>query len=173
MIGQALNIATLGSQLLAAVEQHFAPTDNPLPERRGIVPGEPRTIAWDCEQLTVSLVGIGWGQALDAASPSPQAGGSAKALSLRHAVLAVTLVRCTPSPTRNGPPTMEKLNAAGLGFLRDAGMLSQAVAEFVTRLRQGLGPESLVQPGAVEPVGPSGGFQGLECTLAITAAKLE
>lgn len=174
MLGQALNVATLGQQLLAAVEQHYAATDNPLPERRGIVPGDPRTVAWDCEQLTISLVGIGWGQALDASQPSPPASSPVSALALRHAVLAVTLVRCTPSPTRDGTaPAMAILNAAGLAYLRDAGMISQAVVEFVSRLRQGLGPEALVQIGAVEPIGPSGGFHGLECTVAVTAAKLE
>lgn len=173
MHGQAINTASLAGKLLAAVEEHFAGTDNPLPDRRGVVPGESRTIAWDCEQLTVSLDGIGWGQAIDATPTSPQAGGPASVSALRHAVFSIQLVRCTPTRRDGKTPEMDQLNAAGMVFMRDAGMLSQAVVEFVTQLRQGLDPTVRVQAGVIEAIGPSGGYHGLACALIVTASRLE
>lgn len=174
--GDAISVQSLAAKLLAAVEEHFAAAGeaNALPGRRGVIPGEPRGVAWDCEQLTVTLAGIGWGQALDASQPSPQTAGPASVMALRHAVLAVTLVRCTPQPSAKGrPPSMDELAAAGARFMRDAGLLSQAVVELCTQLRQGLPREAKVQPGVVEPIGPTGGYHGLETSLVITAAGLE
>jgi hypothetical protein len=174
--GQAISVEDLGHKLLAAIEQHFAQAGagNALPERRAVMPGEPRGIAWDCEQLSITLVGVGWGQALDASSPSPQTGGQSAVMAVRHAVYAVTLVRCTPPPFEDGsPPDLAELAASGAKYLREAGLLSQALVEFASRLRQGLPRGASVQPGAVEPVGPSGGFHALEATMAITAANLE
>lgn len=174
--GQAISVQSLAEKLLAAVEQHYAAAgaQHALPDRRGVIPGEPRGIAWDCEQLTVTLAGIGWGNAQDGSPSSPQAGNAASVISVRHAVYAVTLVRCTPVSGRNGqPPTMDALQAAGLLYMRDAGLLSQALVEFASKLRQQLPREARVQPGIVDPVGPLGGFHALETTLAVTAAKLE
>ena len=175
MIGQAINVRELAGKLLDAIVEHFtgAP-DAFLPARRLIVPGDPRSFAWDCEQLTVSLLGIGWGQAIDATNPTPLAGGPASAMALRHATYAITWVRCTPAPNHDGsPPSLADLDLAGRESMRVAGLLSQALVEFTSRLRQELPPEGLVQPGLVEPVGPSGGFHALESTLSITAARLE
>ena len=174
--GQAISVAALGQKLLAAVEEHYAQAGagSALPARRAVMPGEPRGVAWDCEQLAVTLVGVGWGQALDASSPSPQTGGQSAVMAVRHAVYAVTLVRCTPNPFEDGsPPDVVELAAAGAQFMRDAGLLSQALVEFASRLRQGLPREASVQLGAIEPVGPSGGFHGLEASMAVTAAALE
>jgi hypothetical protein len=95
-------------------------------------------------------------------------------MSVRHVVLDLTLVRCTPSMTRQGrAPNIDALNVAGLQYMRDAGLLSQASVEFCTQVRTGLPPEGKVQPGVVDPVGPSGGFHALSTTLAVTAARLE
>lgn len=174
--GQAISVEALGHKLLAAIEEHFAQAGagSALPERRAVMPGEPRGVAWDCEQLAITIVGVGWGQALDASSPSPQTAGQTAVMALRHVVYAATLVRCTPAPFNDGsPPDMTALAAAGAQFFRDAGLLSQALVEFASKLRQGLPREARVQPGAVEPIGPSGGFHGLEGTMAITAAALE
>lgn len=174
MRGQAINIAALANMMLAGIIDHYAAAgDSTLPARRLVVPGESRTVAWDCEQLTVSLVGVGWGQALDMSSPSASAGPHTGVTALRHAVLAATLVRCTPVPAGNKAPTVAALQAAGDQYMRDAGLLSQALVELCSRIRQGLPSEAKVQPGAVEPIGPSGMFHALETTLAVTASRLE
>lgn len=172
--GRRLTVAVLAQDLLASIVGHFASAGVELPERQAVIPGEPRAIAWDCEQLTVTLGGIGWGPALDVSLPSPSPGTMAGVFSVRHAVYAATLVRCTPNPNRDGTaPPAAVLNAAGMAFMHDAGLISQALVEHITRLRGVLPPEGKVQAGAVEPVGPSGGFHGLETTLAVTAARLE
>ena len=172
--GRRLLVAALAEDLLASIVGHFATAGVPLPARQAVVPGEPRTFAWDCEQLTVSLGGIGWGPAVDVSMPSPAPGITAGVFSVRHAVYAATLVRCTPVANRDGTaPAAEDLHAAGLAFMHDAGLISQALVEHVTRLRGTLPPEGKVQAGAVEPVGPSGGLHGLETILAVTASRLE
>jgi hypothetical protein len=175
VIGQGLKLSDLAQRVLDGVVEHWqgAADATPLPAHRAVLAGEPRAVAWDCEQLTVTLAGVGWGQALDASASSPRAGLPASVASMRHAVLAVALVRCTPSPGRDGKVALEALHAAGLASLRDAGLLSQALVEITTRLRKNLPLESSVQAGTVEPLGPSGGFHGLEATLVVTSADLE
>ncbi len=174
--GQAISVESLSQKLLAAVVDHYtaAGAADALPARRGVIPGDPRGIAWDCEQLTVTLAGIGWGPAVDTTVLSPQTAAQTSVMALRHVVLAVTLIRCTPTGSRTGlPPEMAALEAAGLQYMRDAGLMSQALVELCSKLREGLPREARAQPGIVEPVGPSGGFHALETTLAITAGALE
>jgi hypothetical protein len=175
--GKGLDVATTAENLLNHVVAHWAAaapgTAEPLPERRLIPPGDPHTVAWDCEQLTISLEGIGFGQAVDAgAESSPRAGLPFSANSLRHAVLAVSLVRCTPSPNGKGEVSSTALHAAGLTFLRDSGMLSQALVTFAGLLRAQLSEDASVQCGAVTPFGPSGGYHAAEASMAITVPEL-
>lgn len=177
-LGKGLDIAGVAQDLLDHVIRHWERatpgTAVPLPERRLVAPGDPRTIAWDCEQLTISLEGIGFGPAVDiSASPSPRAGISLSVNSLRHAVLTVSVVRCTPQGGEDGtPPSMGALHAAGLTYLRDCGLLSQAVVTFAGIMRAELDDTESVQCGAVTPFGPSGGFHSADCAMAITTPTL-
>lgn len=177
--GKGLNVGDTGEELLAHVIAHYeaaAPgTVTELPARRSLLAGDPREVAWDCEQLTVCLDGIGFGQALDAAaSPSPRTGAPISAVGLRHAVIAVSLVRCTPAPGADGsPPSTAALMAAGLTFFRDCGMLSQAVVTYAGILRDRLGGDDRsVQCGAVTPYGPTGGYHACDVAIAITVPEL-
>lgn len=179
--GKGLNIADTAEDLLAHVTAHYEAATpgsvTPLPARRVVLPGDPREVAWDCEQLTVCLEGIGFGPAVDAApTPSPRTGAPISATALRHAVLAVSLVRCTPAPGNDGEaPPDEELNAAGLTFLRDCGMLSQCMVTFAGLLRDQLGvppSDGSVQCGAVTPFGPSGGYHAADVAIAITVPEL-
>lgn len=176
--GKGLDIASTAVELLTHIQAFWtaaAPGSvTVLPERRIIPPGDPRTVAWDCEQLTVALTGIGFGPAVDAApAPSPRAGVPFSVESLRHVILAVTLVRCTPVVGDTGQgPSADELHTAGLIYLRDSGMLSQAMVTYAGKLRARLPKEANVQCGAVDPVGPNGGFHALETSLAITVPEL-
>jgi hypothetical protein len=175
--GKGLDVASTAQDLLDHVVAHWAAVSpgsaEPLPARRLLAAGDPQTIAWDCEQLVVSLQGIGFGPAVDASpAPSPRAGVPLSAQALRHAVLAVDLVRCTPSPDNNGNVAVDVLNAAGLVFMRDCGLLSQAVVTFAGILRSRLSDIASVQCGAVDPIGPTGGFHAAEVTIAITVPEL-
>jgi hypothetical protein len=173
--GLGLDITTEAAALLDATVDHFQQAAVALPERQHLVAGDPRQFAWDCEQLTVSMQGIGWGPATSAAPQSPRTGAPASVSSVRHVVLAVTLVRCTPQMTDDSepaPPSAEELDAAGRAFMRDAGLLSQAIARYVSDATRRLDRVASVEAGVVEPLGPNATHHGLEGTLAITIGKL-
>jgi hypothetical protein len=173
VIGQGLAVAQLATDVLNSISEHFDQAGVALPDRRILVPGDSRSFAWDCEQLAVSLAGIGWGQALDAAPVTPRAGSPASVISIRHAVIVATLIRCTPNGRNGKPPDPAELFDAGQRFMRDAGLLSQSMVTLCARLRHSLPREASVQPGAVEPIGPEGGYHAAETTLTITAGELE
>lgn len=176
--GKGLNIADTALELQAYVIAHWNAagpgTVTPLPARQLIAPGDPRTIAWDCEQFTISMEGIGFGPAVDIAATSPRAGHGLSVNSLRHVVLTVSVVRCTPGPREDGtPPSADALQEAGLTFLRDAGLLSQAMVSYAGVLRARIGGDDRsVQCGAVTPFGPSGGFHSADAAMAITVPEL-
>lgn len=168
-----LDVAGTGERIKDWVIAKFEASSQPLPERRYCAPGDPRTIAWDCEQFVVALGGIGWGQALDESSSSARTGSPVSVMGMRHAVYTLQLVRCTPQPQgREKLPTVEALDAAGLMYMRDAGLLSQAMLTFAADMHQHLGKEALVQCGVIEPVGPDGGFHAAEGTITITVGAL-
>ena len=175
-LGKGLDLAQLAVDFLAAVESHFASADVDLPERRIVVAGNPALVAWDCDQLTVGLSGIGWGQAPDLAATSVKPGAQISAVGLRHAILSVQLVRCTPSAGTgrgNVTPNADQIHEAGLAFFKDAGLLSQAVMRYTSRLRQQVDKNSgMIQAGAVQPLGPEGKYHANECSIAITAGNL-
>lgn len=182
--GQGLKVMTIANQLLQAVVEHWSvalaaalPDVVALPERRYVHAGDPSSVPWDCEQLTVSLNGIGFGPAQDAAPTTPRAGGPANVLSVRHAVFDLALVRCIPTPSgRNAtPPSMADLQAAGDRYMRDAGLLSQALVRWGTRTRGLLVNDgaSSVQLGVIEPGEVAGGFVALTAAALVTAGDLE
>lgn len=173
-LGKGLAITDEAVFLLDAVTDHFAAAGRELPDRQCVVAGDPRSFAWDCEQLTVSLQGIGWGPATSAAANSPRTGSPASTMSVRHVVLAVTLVRCTPTPDEEGdPPDAAELDAAGRLFMRDAGLLSQAIVTYVSKAEQRLNRVASIEAGIVEPIGPNATHHGLEAVLSITVGHLE
>lgn len=168
--GQGLRVDLLAADLLAAVITHFATSDRTLPERQYVSGGEPTAVAWDCEQLTVTLEGIGWGIAEESYPVTMQANNN-RGLAQRHAVYDIELVRCVPdtSTIRNGVPEASALNLWGMGILRDMGLLSQATVAFSNTLRK-LG--AVVRPGIVAPAGPSGGFVGSVCQFYVSSMDL-
>lgn len=167
-LGQGILVDQLAQLLLDHTIAHFDAAGVELPDHRVVTAGAP---AWDCEQLTATLVGIGWGQAPDSATESARPGSPISVAALRHAVYAVSLVRCVPTPDPD-PPSMLELNTAGLRFMRDAGLLSQALVEVGSGLRNQLGPAGSVQAGMIEPIGPDGGFVGMDGQFVITSANL-
>lgn len=172
-LGKGLDIATEARALLDTVVDHFAAAGVSLPERRHLVAGSPREFAWDCEQLTVCLEGIGWGPASAAATSQPRTGSPASATSVRHVILAVTLVRCTPQMDDEGrPPPAAEVDAAAVSSFRDAGLLSQALVTYVSQASSRLASLGSVEAGTVEPIGPSATHHGLETQLAITIGAL-
>jgi hypothetical protein len=173
-LGKRISVAELGLAILAGVQEHYAASDLTLPDRQYLAPGNPEEVAWDCEQLVVALTGIGWGQAEDQSSLAPKPGAQVSVNALRHAIFSVQIVRCTPKPEgRNATfPTVEAVHEAGIVFMQDAGMISQALVVIASRMRQGLSGSGLVEPGVVNMIGPSGGLHAVEGTIAITSGVL-
>jgi hypothetical protein len=130
-------------------------------------------VAHNCEQVVVTMSGIGVGPAPGEGGRPAGRGNPISATGLRHAVFAVQVVRCTPE-SRDGttPPPEQEVTDAGLAYLRDAGLLSQALVDVCTRVAGGLPIGSRVVPGAVEALGPEGGFAAVEGALAVTAGLL-
>lgn len=176
--GQRIYVAELALKVLKTVEEHFAAAGVELPGRRYLAAGNPALVAWDCEQLVVGLSGVGWGQAPDAAPLSIKPAAHMSVAGVRHAVFSIQLVRCTPTVSDEQAemsqpyPDAEQIHAAGVDFMRDAGLISQAMVEMVSRLQQGLDRSGIAQAGVVNTLGPEGGYHAVEATLAITSALL-
>lgn len=174
-LGQGLDVAAVAEAILDKVVAHFAAAGVDLPERQVIAPGSPGEIAWDCEMLAVNLVSIGNGASPGGAGSGPsRLGAPLSTAGLRHAVFAVQLVRCEPSPTQGGkkPPTAAALRTAALRMMTDGGLLSQALVDLATDVAGGLPLGSLVTAGSADTVGPSGGFVGLVGSLTATVGTL-
>jgi len=167
--GQGLNSKQLGQSLLDYIVQAYAvATDTaPLPARQVIAAGDIRLTAWDCEQLVLSLVGVD----LDVPQTTPITPGMLKATSLRHVALNVQLIRCAAvSDAKGNPPKPERITEVGTQALRDAGLLSQALFEWTTRAVSHDGPMGILSAGvgSILPVGPQGGFVGVEGAVIVT-----
>jgi hypothetical protein len=172
-----IDATTVAQELLAAVVAHYAavtiPGHPPLPERQYVPAGDPIAVPWDCEQLTVSLQGIGWGPAIDVQPVSPRSGSPMSVAGMRHAVYVVSLVRCVPTvDSRGHAPKIPAMMAAGLTYTRDAGLVSQALHEYCVALGRRLMPGETVQAGAVEPAGPDGSYLGVIAPLVVTVGNL-
>jgi len=175
--GQGLDVHAMGTKILAAVVAHFAASTNPndvdLPGRRYVGAGDPLAVAWDCEQLTVTMQGVTTGAAVDARPLSPRSGTPAGVSLVRSVTYVVSLVRCHPVQDDSGnPPPVAALEAAGVVFARDMGLLSQALVELVSQLRENLPVGQTVQAGEVAPVGPDGQFVALVAPIAFTVGAL-
>lgn len=176
-LGQALDVHAVGRSLFLAVVDHFAARTQPeyqdLPTRRYLATGDSSSVAWDCEQFSVSLEGIGAGSSQDSPAPSRQPGVQTGVSAVRFATFMASLVRCVPTMDDNGNfPPVADMDAAGDQFLRDAGLLSQAVVEWGSQMRRSLGPSAQVVLGDVLPAGPEGKFAGLICSAQIGVTTL-
>jgi hypothetical protein len=172
--GLGLPVGDVAQLILDGVVSHFEAAAVDLPRRRIIAPGAPELIAFDCAMLAVTCSGVGQGYAPGQGVTQQRGGNPISAMGLRHAVFSVTLLRDEPKPRNGGqqPPPAEELTRAGLSLMRDMGLLSQALIEVCTRVAGGLPKGATVSAGAVNTIGPEGGFHGLQGTLAATAGLL-
>lgn len=182
--GTGLNLVPIATAILERIEAHFADANVELPDRRYIAPGATDNVAHDfsdvqgnvCGQLVVTLDGIGWGaSSQNVTDINVKPGAQSSAAGVRHAVFQIQLVRCTPSANRNSrfgsaAPAVEDIHAAGLDFLRDAELLSQALLVLCSELTTSFitNRAGLVQAGVIQPIGPSGGVHGAQAQIEIT-----
>lgn len=173
--GRALDVMGIAMKIHQAVIDHFDAGDNALPERRYLAPGSPETVAFDCAQFTTALDGVGWGPAPGTDVPSVKMGTQSN-LAVRHMLLTLTIVRCSPTSQSVGrgtvkAPAAEQLQDAAEQFFLDAGMLSQAMVE-IAKMIKTLDRTAIVQPGIIEPGPVEGAFQALDGVISITVGGL-
>lgn len=174
-LGRYPDLPTVCTTLLAAINAHFAAAGVALPDSQFIAPGVYSEVSWDCEQLFVALQSVGWGVAEEAFQQTVQTGSNMSAMSQRHAVLIVELVRCEPGADGDGSaPEIADTNTAGLAFMKDCALLSQASIVAAAELNQAnnLGRGEVVRAGIVEPIGPSGGYQGAALSVYVSLLGL-
>jgi len=176
--GQGIDVGATAQTVLDGVVAHFAASEVTLPDRRVIAPGDPRGVAWDCEQLVVTCGGINWGAGPGTNSATARGTGNpVSTAGARHTAIAVQIVRCVPvgnPPSGFGdppiPPPAADVTEAGLALMRDGGLLSQALTELIGRTG------ALAKAGAglvgVEVLGPGGGMAAVEGIVTVTLASL-
>lgn len=171
MIGQFIDVPAIAQLTLDGIVAHFAAAGVELPERRVIVAGEPRAIAWDCPSLTIASGGILWGAGPGTGSATARRTGNPVSVGARYTVITAQIIRCAPGSDGGEPPDPDVLTEAGLTTLKDGGLLSQALVEMCGRngvFRQfGTG-----LAGGVDFLGPDGGFVACEGNLTVTAANI-
>jgi hypothetical protein len=167
--GQYIDVPSIAQAVLIGVAAHFSDAGVELPDRQVIAPGEPRTVAWDCNAVMVTLGGIVWGQAPGAGGGARQTGNPIS-VGVRHAVISVQIVRCA-TDSDGDIPDAEKLTDEGLIFMKDAALLAEAL---IALCRRGgaLARAGSAVPGDVIPLGPDGGFAAVEGGLSVTAKDL-
>lgn len=168
-----IDLLTVPKAFLAYVVAYFEQAGVAVPDRRYVGGGLPANVAWDCEQITCTLSEVGWGRSKDATQLSPTFGRAASVNAMRHANYALTLVRCYPVMGDRGElPTNDELETAGEQQMIDAGLLSQAGVNFVAFPNSAIPRGANIQAGAVMPIGPAGGFLGLELALTVSVSEL-
>ena len=173
--GRGLDVAGIACRVFDTIVAHYDALDpDLLPPRRVIAPGESRSIAWDCDQFVLTFSGVGNGAAPGLQVQPRRQGNPISSMGLRHAVYVAQIVRCVPEPDDAGqrPPKPETLREAALHLMADAGLLSQALIDVCTQVGDGLPKGTHCQAGAVETLGPLGGFAAVEGSIAVTAGTL-
>jgi hypothetical protein len=165
--GYALGIPAIAQIVFDGVIAHFDASSVTLPSTRYIAPGATREVAWpNCESYLVTCGGIAWGVGPGQGGGTGRQTGNAVSTMLRHTIITIQIVRCVDNPDQE--PDAERLTAAGLMILKDAGLLSQAMTELCGR-NGPLARYGSALPGTVEIIGPSGMYTATEGQIDITA----
>lgn len=148
--GWARATATLG-----AIGDHFAAHGVELPARRYVSAGD---IAFDCDQLTVTLVSY-YGTNGDV---SVQTAQPMRCNTLRGTLFEVMLLRCAPTiegtPEHPKLPDPAELETYGRLIMNDAEMLEAAIVDAWGNGVYGDGPNLVIEN--YDTVGPIGGLGG-------------
>ena len=170
--GKGVDVPSIATAVMDALVLHYAATSPPvaLPDRRVIVGGDIRVMAWDCASVLVTCAGVQWGSETGLAGPlNLPTGQPLSSGGTRRVAITVQIVRCI-SDSDAEPAAAEVVTAEGLLHMRDAGLLSQALVDLVASgvLRR----HGVAIAGDVTPVGPAGAYAAVEGTLIVTAGYL-
>jgi hypothetical protein len=159
-----MDVQVLAQALLDNMVEQLTAQDIALPSVQYLAPGA--EVAFDCEQLTVSLTRIisNFGGA-DTPFPHPSA------LLMSSAEFFVTLVRCVPTFDDNGnpPPSSAMSDAAGV-IMQDARALRRSL-EKIDQAHKIVPRNVPVTIGELRTIGPSGGFAA--CSIMYTVMLVD
>lgn len=161
-----LPVREAAQTLLDAAAAVYAAASVPLPDRVRVAAGDPREVAWDCEQVTAGLVLLLPGQ-VGQQPPTTYTGPRRPAGTrlLRTALLELQVVRCHPED----PDDTAALTAAGVVAMSDAALI---VAALTRAVHDGIGGrDTVAAPGEVGPLGPSGGYVGTYGRITVTVLE--
>jgi hypothetical protein len=155
-------VSKIGRLLLQRIVDIYAMAGVELPPRRIWAAGE---VPFDCNELIVSLSGIGGGTL-----PNAQTQPSSECYVPITARYNVTVVRCIPVPdSRGNPPSPEDIGAAADVTARDAYLLMKSAcvldlwgADVDPDSTGGAGVEAEIAVGD-----PQGGMQAVTLTVTI------
>lgn len=145
---------TAAQNVLDAVRASWPAEAEPLPDRSYVNDGQ---VPWDCEQLTVSVER----KFATEGDLAQEAIGivSGVGLYMRAAVMAITLVRCSPKPDgRGNPPKPDEIEASSSRVLRDSDAVWGSLVESF-ELGNFTGCGALAYESWTAE-GPEGGFAG-------------
>lgn len=162
-----IGLATAAQAFLGLIVDAAADEGVTLPSRRYVAAGAAGGEAHDCEQVTVALVQLGSGLAVQQADLSGRTGDPASA-GLPSAALRAEIVRLHPALDDDGnPPTAGALNTAGVAAMVDAALLHVVRSRLM--VESPLTPESTdARVGPVLPAGPSGKVTSTTLTVTVT-----
>lgn len=171
-------IAATAERILAAVEAWYADEDHgaqPLPARRYVAAGDPRSVAWDdsAGQVTVAFSAAPLQTdptQAPAVTQGPARSGQRGVQLIRVGVYEVQIVRPAPMPGYEGqPPSGQTLNDHGLLVMRDAEQIVACVNDAQQSgafIPEGHGPARLQVP-IIETLGPSGGLAAIAVGIQV------
>jgi hypothetical protein len=178
--------AAVARALLAAVVAYYAehadPADldapAPLPERRLVLGGEPRVVAWDTDNGQVHVAYERTFRGLDPATPppnlrAPRRDPANRGANVRSLTLEVQVVRPAPGLGQlRTLPTEEELSRHGIAVGLDLYHLPRAVSAAAMNgdLTREQVAEARVDLGDAVTLGPSGKVAGV--ALAVTVPLL-
>jgi hypothetical protein len=159
-----LDVEGAGKLLLQSVIQQLEALEVDLPDRVGLTPGG--LIAYDGEQLTVTLMNIALGQ-----PDKPVSGYVNPGTVQQYYEWEVNLLRATRSLDDDGqPPTARKLTSEFGRFARDmASLWAAMVAIHYNYMIVPNGVPFLYGPATT--VGPQGNLAGVRCPVAWACAQ--
>lgn len=168
-------VATAEAILAATVAWYADDTHaaDPLPARQYVAAGDPRVVAWDCEdgQVTVALGSSQLQQRQDlTGTPTMSPGRNRAVQHMRSAAFELQIVRPAPTSGYGGdPPSQEVLNSHGVACLADVEQVLAMVNESLkggSWLPEGHGPAPVFVP-IIEVLGPTGGLAAIAVTIVI------
>lgn len=150
----------LAEEILVVINDVFASNEVSLPERQYVAVGPENTVAYDCEQLTVTFKNVADGLAFNDVPRMLSCND------YNSGLFFVELVRCIPTVSgkatglKLSAPTAESLNSHAKSMLRDAKLFREVVT-IVDKLNSTIGnPMYSISFGE-----PSGAYQSVQLSI--------